>query len=162
MIVAFPSGQWINSLRPGNAYMRQQTIIGSDNGLLSSWCQAIIWINAGILLIGPLGTNFSEIFIEIIIFSLKKMYLKMFAKWQQFYLSLNELILLFFNIFSLFTHLTPYFLCIGQHLSWRHHINSAASQTSHGGLMELATPEKCNKMMILTHWPLGDADVILN
>ena len=25
------------------------TIIGSDNGLLPGWCQAIIWINAGIL-----------------------------------------------------------------------------------------------------------------
>ena len=31
--------------------------------------QAIIWTNAGILLTGPLGTNFSEIFIEIYIFS---------------------------------------------------------------------------------------------
>ena len=31
--------------------------------------QAIIWTNAGILLIGPLGTNFSEILIEIHIFS---------------------------------------------------------------------------------------------
>ena len=27
--------------------------------------QAIIWTNAGILFIGPLGTNFSEISIEI-------------------------------------------------------------------------------------------------
>ena len=33
--------------------------------------------NAGILLIGPLGTNFSEIFIEIQTFSLKKIRLKM-------------------------------------------------------------------------------------
>ena len=32
--------------------------------LLTGWCQAIIWTNAGILLIGPLGINFSEIFIE--------------------------------------------------------------------------------------------------
>ena len=39
--------------------------------------RAIIWTNAGILLIGPLGTNFSEIFIEIHIFSFKKMHLKM-------------------------------------------------------------------------------------
>ena len=35
--------------------------------------QAIIWTNAGILLIGPLGTNFSEIFIKITTFSFKKM-----------------------------------------------------------------------------------------
>ena len=38
---------------------------GSDNGLSPGWRQAIIWTNAGILLIGPLGTNFSEILIEI-------------------------------------------------------------------------------------------------
>ena len=31
------------------------TIIGSDNGLLPDRHQAIIWTNAGILLIGPLG-----------------------------------------------------------------------------------------------------------
>ena len=33
------------------------TIIGSDNGLAPWRRQAIIWTNAGILLIGPLGTN---------------------------------------------------------------------------------------------------------
>ena len=37
------------------------TIIGSDNGLSPGWRQAIIWTNAGILLIGTLRTNFSEI-----------------------------------------------------------------------------------------------------
>ena len=49
------------------------TIIGWDNGLSPDWRQAIIWTNAGILLIGPLGTNFSEILIEIHGFSFKKM-----------------------------------------------------------------------------------------
>ena len=48
------------------------TIIGSDNGLLSGRRQAITWTNIGILLIGPLGTNFSEMLIEIHTFSLKK------------------------------------------------------------------------------------------
>ena len=38
------------------------TIIGSDNGLASGRRQAIIWTNAVILLIGPVGTNFCEIF----------------------------------------------------------------------------------------------------
>ena len=52
-------------------------IIGSDNGLSPGRRQAIIWTNAGILLIGLLGTNFSEILIEICIFSFKKMHLKM-------------------------------------------------------------------------------------
>ena len=37
------------------------TIIASDNGLAPDRRQAIIWTNAGILLIGPLRTNFSEI-----------------------------------------------------------------------------------------------------
>ena len=35
--------------------------IGSDNGLSPGRRQAIIWTNTGILLIGHLGTNFSEI-----------------------------------------------------------------------------------------------------
>ena len=37
------------------------SIFASDNGLSPGRRQAIIWTNAGILLIGPLGTNFSEI-----------------------------------------------------------------------------------------------------
>ena len=41
------------------------TIIASDNSLAPGRRQAIIWTNAEILLIGPLGTNFSEILIEI-------------------------------------------------------------------------------------------------
>ena len=39
--------------------------------------QAIIWTNAGILLIELLWTNFSEILIEIYKFAFKKMQLKM-------------------------------------------------------------------------------------
>ena len=39
-------------------------IIGSDNGLSPDRRQPIIWTNAGILLIGPLWTNFSDISIE--------------------------------------------------------------------------------------------------
>ena len=49
------------------------TIIGSDNGLSPDRRQAIIWTNAGLLLIEPLGTNFSEILIKILTFSFKKM-----------------------------------------------------------------------------------------
>ena len=39
--------------------------IGSDNGLSPGRRQAINWTNTGILLIGPLRTNFSEILIKI-------------------------------------------------------------------------------------------------
>ena len=77
-----------NSLRPSDAYI----IIGSDNGLSPGRRQAITWTNDGILLIGPLGTNFSEILNEIHSFSFKKMHLKMAsAKWRLFRLGLNEL-----------------------------------------------------------------------
>ena len=57
------------------------TIIGSD-----------IWTNAGILLTGPLRTNFSEILIEIQTFSFKKIHMKMSSgKWGPFCLGLNVL-----------------------------------------------------------------------
>ena len=46
-------------------------IMSSDNGLSPGRRQAIIWTNAGLLLIEPLGTNLSEILIEIYTFSLK-------------------------------------------------------------------------------------------
>ena len=69
------------------------TIIASDNGLSPGRRQAIIWTNAGILLIGPLWTNFSEILIEIPTFSLKKMRLKVpSAKWRPCCFGLNVLI----------------------------------------------------------------------
>ena len=55
---------------------RKYNIIGSDN--------------AGILLIGPLATNFSENLIEIHIFSSIKLHLKRScAKWRPFCLDLN-------------------------------------------------------------------------
>ena len=68
------------------------TIIASDNDLSPGGLQAIIWTNAGILLTGPLGTNFSENSIEMHTFSFKKMHLKMSSgKWQPFCLGINVL-----------------------------------------------------------------------
>ena len=67
------------------------TSTGSDNGLLPSRHQAIIWTNAGILLIKTVGIFFNEILSEIHTLSFKKMHLKMSAKWRQFCLSLNVL-----------------------------------------------------------------------
>ena len=49
------------------------TIIGSDNCLSPRRRLAIIWPNAGMLPIGPLATNFSEILIKIWNFSSTKM-----------------------------------------------------------------------------------------
>ena len=65
-------------------------ITGSDNGLSPGRRGATIWINARILLIGPLRTHFSEILIEIQAFSMKKIRLKMSsAKCCPFRLGLN-------------------------------------------------------------------------
>ena len=61
------------------------SVVGLDNGLSPDQRQAIIWTNVGILLIGPLATNFSEILIEI-------RRLKMASwKWRPFCLGLNVL-----------------------------------------------------------------------
>ena len=100
------------------------TLIGSDNGSSPGRRRAIIWTNAGILLIGPLGTNFIEISIGIQTFSFKKMHLKMSsAKWRPFGLGLNVLTLLdlvthtyvgmvshIFNTKPLFTSMLIYYL----------------------------------------------------
>ena len=52
--------------------------------------QTTIWNNAGILLIEPIGTNFSEILIEIHTFSFMEMHLKMSSgKWRSFCLGPN-------------------------------------------------------------------------
>ena len=68
-------------------------IIGSDNGLPPAQRQAIIWTNDGILLNGPLRTNFSEIWIRINTFSFTKIYLKMSSgKCRPYCLGLNVLI----------------------------------------------------------------------
>ena len=58
-------------------------IFGWDNGLSPGRRQAIIWTNAGLLSIGPLGTEFSEISIEIYTFSFMKMHRKMAAILSQ-------------------------------------------------------------------------------
>ena len=69
------------------------TSIGSDNDLSPDRRQAIIWNNAGLLLIGPLGTKFSEILIKILTFSFTKMCLKVSsAKRRPFCLGPNVLI----------------------------------------------------------------------
>ena len=90
------SSVWISPIthwgRVTHICVSNLTIIGSDNGLSPGRHQAIIRTNAGILLIGPLGTNFSEILIKILTFSFKKMRLKVSSgKWRPFCLGLNVL-----------------------------------------------------------------------
>ena len=78
--------------RVTHIYVSKLTIIGWDNGLSPGRCQAITWTNAGLLLIGKFGTNFSEIRIKIQNFSFTKMHLKISSvKWQPFCPGVNEL-----------------------------------------------------------------------
>ena len=84
----------IHWVRVTHICVENLTTISSDNGLSPGRRQAIIWTNAGILLIGLSGINFNEIFIEILAFSFRKMLSKMlFGKWRPFCLGLNVLIL---------------------------------------------------------------------
>ena len=80
--------------RVKHIYAIERVICGTDNGLLPIWRQAIIWTNAGILLIWTLRTHASELLSEIHAFSFKQMHVKMLSgKWQPFCLSLNVLTL---------------------------------------------------------------------
>ena len=78
----------------------KSTIIGSDNGLLPGLYQAIFQTNAGILLIGTLGTNFSEISSKIHAFLFKKIHMRKCClwKWRPFCLGLNELIVFSYGL----------------------------------------------------------------
>ena len=59
-------------------------------------CQAIIWTNAGILLIRPLGTKPNEMFIKIHTFSFRKTNLEISSgKWRPFVSALNTQIISF-------------------------------------------------------------------
>ena len=55
-----------------NICISKLIIIGSDNGLSPGRRQAIIWTNAGILLIGPPGTTFHEIWLKLLHFHSRK------------------------------------------------------------------------------------------
>ena len=60
--------------------------IGSNNGLLPIRRQAIIRTSAGLLPIGPLGTNFNEISIKIQTFLFMNIHLKISsATWRPFF-----------------------------------------------------------------------------
>ena len=80
--------------RVTNINVSKLTIIGSDNGLVPTRQQVIIWTNARILSTWSSGTNFSEISIKIHTFSFKKMHLTMSsAKWRPFCLGKYVLII---------------------------------------------------------------------
>ena len=85
-----------SSISPCAAHTRHWTgsAIGWGNGLSPVWRQAITWTNAVFLLLGSLGSNFSENRIKIPKFLFIKMFLKMSsAKLRPFCPERDELIL---------------------------------------------------------------------
>ena len=67
------------------------TIIGLNNGLSPGRHQAIIWTNAGALLIGPIGTDYNENFINsnFIHFHSRNSILVCLTNGVHFFLGLN-------------------------------------------------------------------------
>ena len=60
------SATWSTFIKLRRIYVSVNlVIIGSDNGLSPFRRQPIIWTNARLLWIGPLGRNFNEISVEI-------------------------------------------------------------------------------------------------
>ena len=112
----FISSQWKGQQEMSKLIEAEWRINGSDNGLSPAQWQAIIWTNAGILLIGSLGKNFSGILIKIHTFSFEKMHLKMLSgKWRPFCLGLSVLI---WHTFASFWHLLKIKLLIDVLNQW--------------------------------------------
>ena len=104
------------------------TIIVSDHDLSPGRRQAVIWNNAGILLIEPLGTNFSGSLIEIHTFSFKKMHLKMSSgKWRPSCLGFNVLtipVLAWNHDDALTCTYFPHFWTLCAWALWRHQMEA--------------------------------------
>ena len=118
------------------------TTIGSDNGLSPDRRQAIIWTNDGLLLIGPLGTNFSEILVEILTLSFKKMRLKVSsAIWRPSCLGLNVLSVTspvyFMNISYIYNSISETVLSVSFKTYWPNQIKSCRVKDS-GDVMNCA------------------------
>ena len=96
-IVLLPRDQFVWLTRWGRVthiWVGNPAIIGSNNVLSPGRRQAIICTNDGMLLFGPLGTNFNEILVEILTFSFQKIHLKMSSgKWRPFCPVLNVFIM---------------------------------------------------------------------
>ena len=90
--------------------------IASENGLSPVRRQAIIWTNAGVLIMRPSWSDFNEILIEVHTFSFKKIHLKMSSvKWRPFSLGLNVST----QHRKFFTTHTPGFMAFSQFSHWK-------------------------------------------
>ena len=94
---------WLIRFGPIDTYASMNyNLIGSDNGTLPAWHQAISWTIVDVLSIGLFGTNFSNIWNETQKSSSTKIHLKMLAaQWQPFCSGLNVLIIFSFELLIL-------------------------------------------------------------
>ena len=115
-----PQCPLVNSGRVMQICVGNLNTIVSDNGLSPGRHQATICTNAGIMLIGSLGTNFGEILIQI--FSFKKIQLKISSgKWRSFCLVLNMLTNRYMNkrLVCCGQHtLFNFFFVVGAYIAW--------------------------------------------
>ena len=94
---------WFHKQSMINLLMFDDTYMCSDNCLSPVQCRAIIWTNDGVLLIEPLGLNFSEIWSKRPKVSFKKGYLKMLSvKSLLSHLSLSVLTAMKIHLMLLF------------------------------------------------------------
>ena len=119
--------QWTTST---NGFRYNDTI-GSDN----SFWPAIIWTNTGILLIGPILTNFCEILSKIHTFLFMKINLKKSsAKWRPFCLGLDVLMfwaLSIMHCYALNTLCAQLFTWSSQSCNKQYHVPHQKVQSMH-------------------------------
>ena len=104
-------------------------VIGSDNGWSPGRYQAIIWTNAGIMSIGPLGINFSESDLtEIDTFPFKKIHLKLSSENGVYFVSalsrtkcFNMIAIFFFKYWHSWVYIISYHSFITW---WRHQMEA--------------------------------------
>ena len=109
-------------------------IIGSGNGLLPVWQQAITWTNADLLSNGPIETNFRENLIKIGWFLFKEIYLQMlFTELWTVYSCLKVLSFQHDNSQVNLDSVCKWLI----HDSWYHLIRYVPDETSFNNLKQL-------------------------
>ena len=119
--------------------------LGTDDGLLPVWHQAITWIEADLLSIGHLVISFSEMRIKMQQSSLKKMLLKILpSKWQPFCSGLNVL-----NLFipKWSTFLVLLVMCVDISFNW---VKSFMQITTPNSIVSFMN--RCTLIIILALW----------
>ena len=137
--------------------------ISSGNGMSPVPHQAITWTNAGLLSIGLLGSNFSEIHIRILSFSFRNMHLNCrLPKWRTFCPEGDELTQPAGPWFNIKSHLTG----IGNPIveirrSYDHLISIMGFPIPVRWLLYIESGLRCHTWIHMPSPPLGTAQSLL-